>query len=236
MFLDKAQVLFSPLVVLNLPPAALPVPVRHTPCLSQFSEHQYRLVRAAQVFSTSGLCFAGSSRQFVVRCESTSNRGASNLEKQKKEVPRMFLTRWQPFLERELDRLQNEVNQLWGHLGWGRTDGPGLSCAYPAVNVWDDAECVYAEAELPGMTQDQLQIYVTDGNQLTIMGERKPPELPKGVWHRQERGFGKFQRVVQLPVPVDADKVEAKLEQGVLCLKLSKSASAKPRRIPVKGE
>jgi HSP20 family protein len=56
------------------------------------------------------------------------------------------------------------------------------------------------------------------------------------VWHRQERGFGEFTRVITLPVPVDADKVTARLEHGVLTLTTAKSAAAKPKKIAVKAE
>ncbi len=58
---------------------------------------------------------------------------------------------------------------------------------------------------------------------------------PNAIWHRQERGFGKFTRQVTLPSLVDADKVEAKYENGVLYLTLPKSEAAKPRKIIVKS-
>jgi HSP20 family protein len=146
----------------------------------------------------------------------------------------MFLSRWQPLLEKEFGRMQSEMNRLFDQYGWSGS-APALSYSYPAINTWEDENNIYAEAELPGMTQDELQIFVADGNQLTITGERKALER-KGVWHRQERGFGKFTRVVALPVNVDADKVEARLESGVLFLKLPKAPEAKPRRITVKSE
>jgi HSP20 family protein len=81
-----------------------------------------------------------------------------------------------------------------------------------------------------------LEIYVTGGNQLIVKGERKPCLPEKGVWHRQERAFGAFHRSLTLPFAVDADKVEARLENGVLRLQLTKHESAKPRKIPVKAE
>jgi HSP20 family protein len=58
----------------------------------------------------------------------------------------------------------------------------------------------------------------------------------KGAWHRQERQFGEFVRTIPLPYPVDPNKVEARLEQGVLGVKLAKHESAKPRKIPVKAQ
>jgi HSP20 family protein len=81
-----------------------------------------------------------------------------------------------------------------------------------------------------------LEIFVTAGNQLTIKGERKQPETEKGVWHRQERTYGNFTRTFTLPYPVDADKVDARLENGVLLIKLAKHESARPRKIAVKAE
>jgi HSP20 family protein len=93
---------------------------------------------------------------------------------------------------------------------------------------------MYLEAELPGITLEDLAIIVTDGNRLTLKGQRKPAEVGKTTWHRQERGFGSFNRTLTLPVLVDSDRVEARLELGDLRIKLPKSPRAKPRRIEVK--
>ena len=66
---------------------------------------------------------------------------------------------------------------------------------------------------------------------------RGEPTLPaKAEWHRQERGFGSFERTFRLPVGVDANKVEARLENGVLTIQMAKRPEAKPRKIPVKAE
>ena len=64
---------------------------------------------------------------------------------------------------------------------------------------------------------------------------RAAPEVPGAVWVRQERPVGRFTRQVTLPVLVDADKVEARYEHGVLKLTLPKSEAAKPRKITVKA-
>ena len=86
------------------------------------------------------------------------------------------------------------------------------------------------------MTHEQLQVSVTNRNQLTLQGERLADETAKGRWHRRERGFGRFQRVLKLPTPVDADKIEATFENGVLHVVLPKAEEAKPRKIAVKAE
>jgi HSP20 family protein len=135
-----------------------------------------------------------------------------------------------------MNRLQREMNRLFDSYGLTGDGFPGLAVSYPALNIWHDEKAVYAEAELPGMELNDLEIYVTGGNQLTIKGERKQPQFEKGTWHRQERGFGAFTRVVNLPVDVDADKVTASLANGILTITLPKSETAKPRKITVKGE
>lgn len=149
----------------------------------------------------------------------------------------MRLSRWQPFnpLWDQLHQLQAEMNRLverWGDGGWTRA----LATTYPAVNVWEEPDAVFVEAELPGLNLQDLEIYVTGGNQLTLKGERKQHAPEKAVVHRQERGSGSFVRALALPFDVNADKVDARFENGVLLLKLPKSEAAKPRKINVKGE
>ena len=151
----------------------------------------------------------------------------------------MRLARWEPFgnVWKEMNRLQREMNQLFGSYGAGGDGWPTFAAvSFPAFNIWQDETNVYAEAELPGLEFNDLEIFVTGGNQLTIKGERKQPKLEKGAWHRQERGFGSFARVVELPVDVNPDRVEAKLMNGVLTLTMAKSEAAKPRKIVVKSE
>ena len=150
----------------------------------------------------------------------------------------MRATRWQPAnsVWNQLQQLQQEMNHLFSR--WGEDGGRwlGLAGGFPAVNVWEDADRVFVEAELPGLDLKDLEIYVTGGNQLTLKGERKANAPEKGLWHRQERGFGKFSRSLTLPFNVDADKVDARFENGVLLVKLPKHESARPRKIAVKGE
>jgi HSP20 family protein len=149
----------------------------------------------------------------------------------------MAPSRWQTLnpVWNQLNQLQSEMNRLfqrWGDGGW-RNLGAGT---FPPVNVWEEGDTIYVQAELPGLKLDDLEIFVTGTTQLTIKGERKPDVPAKAVQHRQERGFGAFVRVLPLPFAVDANQVEARLENGVLLVKLPKHESAKPRKIVVKGE
>jgi HSP20 family protein len=141
------------------------------------------------------------------------------------------VSRWQPFSWSPLREFQEEMMLVRKRFAAG--NHPALASTYPPLNIWGDSDKVYAEAELPGMQLDHLEIYVTEENQLTIQGERRKLELDKGVWYGQERGFGQFSRTIRLPVKVDADKVEARFEHGVLFVTLPKSEAAKPRRISV---
>ena len=138
--------------------------------------------------------------------------------------------------------LWNHLNQMQGDLNraFDRWVGSALvgndSNLVPPVNLWEENDQVFVEAELPGLDQNSLELFVTGGNQLTIKGERKINAPEKGLRHRQERQGGSFSRTLTLPFLVDQDKVEAKLENGVLLVRLSKHESAKPRKIPVNAQ
>jgi len=135
----------------------------------------------------------------------------------------------------QLQQFQTDMNRLFDR--WTDDGGrqPGWT-NFPPVNVWEDGDVLHFEAELPGLKLNDLEIYVTGNNQLTLKGERKATTPEKAVRHRQERAFGKFVRTLTLPYAVDANKVDARFENGVLQVKLAKHESAKARKITVKGE
>jgi HSP20 family protein len=126
--------------------------------------------------------------------------------------------------------MQDEMNRLFGR--WGLNAPRG---GFPLLNLWEDENAVYAEAELPGFELGDLEVLVTGEDQMSLKGERKKPEVEGGRWHRQERGFGSFSRLVELPCPVDSAQVTAEFKDGVLTVKLPKRAELKPRRIEVKA-
>lgn len=135
----------------------------------------------------------------------------------------------------QLHQLQGEMNHLFNR--WFDVPGGVNGVAqFPAVNLWEQDDQVFVEAELPGLDLKSLELFVTGGNELTLKGERKPNVPGKGIWHRQERVQGTFTRTLTLPYLVDPDRVEAKLENGVLLVRLAKHESAKPRKIAVKAE
>jgi HSP20 family protein len=130
-----------------------------------------------------------------------------------------------------MNRLRDEMERVFGGGGIRRA----LEPVYPPLNLWGNQEMLCVEAELAGFELSDLEITVNGDNQLSIQGERKSPALEGGTWHRQERGFGRFSRTIELPEPVDADKVAAEFCDGVLTITLPKREEAKSRRIKVKS-
>ena len=104
---------------------------------------------------------------------------------------------------------------------------------FPLINLTEDKDKFYVRAELPGVKADELDIQVT-GNNLAISGERKiAAEDENAKYHRREREAGIFSRMIGLPGEVDTDQVEAKLENGILTVVVSKAEIAKPKQITV---
>jgi HSP20 family protein len=144
----------------------------------------------------------------------------------------MALIQWRETFEpfRELRELQERMSRLFDDRGLHGVE-QGTS-TFPPLDIRHDAENVYVIAELPGIALESLDLSIT-GDALSIKGERKAPEVAEEKFHRRERTFGHFARLVSLPDPVDADKIRATLKDGILRVTLPKSEAAKPRQIKV---
>jgi HSP20 family protein len=141
-----------------------------------------------------------------------------------------------PALLSRLSQLPGGVEELMASLASKPRDWWMQSFPYPLVNVREQADAFHVEAEVPGVGQDQIEVLIRHGTELTLQGERGVPQAGDGdAWHYRERGTGRFQRVLTLPAPVDAEKVQARLERGLLRLVLPKAESVKAHRIPVQG-
>lgn len=104
---------------------------------------------------------------------------------------------------------------------------------FPPVNVYDDGESFLLRAELPGVDKDALELTVK-GDQLTLRGERKINAAgPEASYHRRERESGSFRRSVTLPQPVDANRIQASYNNGVLEVVLPRVAESQPRKITI---
>ncbi|TVM19334.1 Hsp20/alpha crystallin family protein [Oceanidesulfovibrio indonesiensis] len=107
--------------------------------------------------------------------------------------------------------------------------------AYPALDIAENEDTVTVTAEVPGMKPEDIDVTLERGV-LTVKGEKKFEEERKGEnFHRIERSYGSFQRVVQLPTEVDEEKVAANYKDGVLTLTMPKSPAAKKRKIEISG-
>lgn len=133
-------------------------------------------------------------------------------------------------LRREIDRMFDDVFRapMLGGLGTGTAAWPRLE-----VNETDDE--IRVTAELPGMREEDVELFVQDG-MLTVRGERKEErdEKDRG-W--SERYYGQFERSVTLPDGADEEHCEAEFRDGMLRVRMPKSEqSRRGRRIPIKGE
>lgn len=113
--------------------------------------------------------------------------------------------------------------------GWLES-GPSAGGTYPPLNVFRKADDFVIITELPGIARSDIDIQVKD-NTIRIAGA-KSVEYPAGAGvHRRERQVGRFDRVVTLPVEIDADKAKAEYRDGILALFLPRAEHDKPRSI-----
>ena len=133
--------------------------------------------------------------------------------------------------ETPFDLMQREFDRLldWP-MSW-RGNGGQVTAAYP-VDIREDDNHVYVEAELPGFKKEEINVTMEQGI-LTIHAQRQQEER-KGEEHLTERRFTRVSRSFRLPTPVDENNIDAHLEEGVLTLTLPKREEVKPRRIEVK--
>jgi HSP20 family protein len=101
----------------------------------------------------------------------------------------------------------------------------------PEVNNFETADGYVVEAEMPGVTKEGLDIAV-EANTLTLLGRRNPTELKADLLYR-ESSTADYRRVFELDPAIDTSKIEAKLDRGVLILRLPKSERVKPRKVVV---
>lgn len=148
----------------------------------------------------------------------------------------MALVRWNPM--RNLLSLQEEMNRLFDEFfrsGNGKETSWGLRTWTPSVDIYETDDALVFEAELPGMSKDDVNIEIHN-NTLILRGQRKhEAEVKDEHYHRVERAYGTFQRSFVLPTTVDQEKVQATYRDGVLELRLPKLETAKPKRIAISG-
>ena len=133
-----------------------------------------------------------------------------------------------------LDLLSRDFEGMFNRWMGGRETNGGQPLAPYGVDIREDGDHFYVEAELPGFKKEEIDITL-ENQTLTIAAERKQEmqEEKKGEWLLNERRYARFLRSFTLPPTVDEARVDAKLTDGVLHLVLNKREETKPRKITV---
>jgi HSP20 family protein len=139
--------------------------------------------------------------------------------------PRQLAHFGEAHFERDMDQLVEKF------MKGGNCNGNSCALHAPA-NLWEEEGKWCVELELPGVKQDAVEITL-EKNVLKISATRSAPAAERKYWH-EERAYGLFERHFKLPETVDAERIEAVLEDGVLRLTLAKKPEAQPKKIEVR--
>ncbi|WP_431300563.1 Hsp20/alpha crystallin family protein [Tabrizicola sp. BL-A-41-H6] len=148
---------------------------------------------------------------------------------------------WEPIraLRQQIDRLFSDVDWPDLRLAWPHKALalPELGIASPPVDLVERNGGYELQVELPGLTEKQIEVKLSNG-MVTIKGEKSSERVEdEGDYHLRERSYGSFQRSFRVPETVDADKISAQFDKGVLKVTMPKSPAAiqKERKIEVKA-
>ena len=142
------------------------------------------------------------------------------------------MDRWRPF--RNLTDIQTEMNRMFDSVfGHPATAAASDRMWAPLCDLRETRDDLVVTFELPGVSEKDVHVSIT-GDLLTIKGERRWDDNRKDdSYHRLERVYGTFERTLELPMPVQADKVKASYRDGLLTVTLPKSEELRPREIKV---
>ena len=138
----------------------------------------------------------------------------------------MAIVRWEPF--RDMIALEGRLNRLF-------QQGLGPQAWAPPVDIYETEKEIVLKADLPEVKPEDVDIRM-ENNTLTLRGERRlEKDVKDESYHRVERQYGSFSRTFALPGTVDADKIDARYENGVLRVVLPKREEARPKQIRIKA-
>jgi HSP20 family protein len=149
------------------------------------------------------------------------------------------MAEWSPL--QDMESLRREINRAFSNFGNPEEPServvflPGRGPRrYPLINLLEDKDRLYIEALTPGVDPRSLNVTVLQ-NRLTLSGEKSEisEQVKPEAFHRNERAAGKFVRVIDLPVDVNEDAIQAEYKNGLLVLTLPKAEKAKPKLINV---
>ena len=148
--------------------------------------------------------------------------------------PFASVERWEPF--RNVSDIQGEMNRLFDSF-FGRPTAVAAAGAprlwAPVFDMYETKDDLVLSMEVPGVREKDVSLTIT-GDTLTVRGERElSPELKSESCYHLERVYGKFERSIELPMPVQADRVKATYRDGVLEVRLPKADEVKPKQIKI---
>ena len=146
-----------------------------------------------------------------------------------------FLRPWRPAREEEMERPFEMPSPIWPFGLMGRRLPAEEMTWAPSVEIYENNDSFIIRAELPGVDRDEIDISMA-GNTLTIKGKRRPAaDVKEEQYLYCEACYGSFSRSITMPAAVDADKIEATYENGVLEIRVPKAKEAMPTKIEVKA-
>lgn len=141
---------------------------------------------------------------------------------------RRGLMLWSPFAE--IERIRREFDRLMEEL-MPREEGERVFA--PVVDVYETDQELVVKAELPGVKKENVEVTIRD-NALHIRGEKKEEKEEKTeTYHRVERVYGKFERVIPLPTDVKVEAAKAEFKDGVLEIRIPKAEGSKEKKIEI---
>ncbi|MEJ5338654.1 MAG: Hsp20/alpha crystallin family protein [Aquificaceae bacterium] len=141
---------------------------------------------------------------------------------------RRGLMLWSPFAE--IERIRREFDRLLEEL-MPREEGERVFA--PVVDVYETDQELVVKAELPGVKKENVEVSIRD-NALHIRGEKREEKEEKTeTYHRVERVYGKFERVLPLPADVKVESAKAEFKDGVLEIRIPKAEGAKEKKIEI---
>lgn len=147
------------------------------------------------------------------------------------------LVPWRTRFPGTFRRMENEMENLMGRFfgdedsWWNMPEGELM----PRLNVAETDKAYEVTLDLPGIEPKDVSVEIREGS-LWVFGERKEEKEEQGkTFHRVERHYGSFRRVIPFALPVEAEKVEAKYHDGVLKITVAKKPEAETKRIEVKA-
>lgn len=140
------------------------------------------------------------------------------------------LSDWESRYLGEMQRIQKRMNEIMGEMEAPTVEG---NIIMPMADIRETDDAVIVTMDLPGVDKKDVDISVTD-NELRVVAERsEEKELSEKEFHKRERTYNRFERMVTLPVAVKSDEAKARLENGVLEVTLPKEIVTARKRISI---